>query len=415
MTINTGGFFQGSQLAQSKPPARRVPACGACGLLKTCSTPKYPVFGNGASRVLVVGDWPSSKADATASEMFGGGGMQLIRKHLAKAGFDPEHDCWVTYALRCNPDKNKKVNNNLRVDYCRPLLKSVINDLKPTVIILAGQQAVSSVIGWLWRKDCGGVQRWAGFQIPSRQLNCWLLPTWSPTWVKQQQNPVLDKYFAQHIRAAAELDAQTPYSGGSGEELDLRKQVKTIFDPTDAANVLRKMISKTAPVAWDYETNCLKPERKGARIISAAVSWRGKKTIAFPFVGAAKDAFSDLLKSPHPKIAANLMFEDRWTRVHLGHRVRNWTYDTMQGSHVHDNRPGVGSVGFQSFAWLGCPDHEKHIKPFLKSKPNSHLNSIETEIKLSDLLVYNGLDALEEYLIAEKLMDAHNYPKPEGM
>ena len=104
-----------------------------------------------------------------------------------------------------------------------------------------------------------------------------------------------------------------------------------------------------------------------------------------------------------PKIAQNLKFEDRWTRVKLGHPVRNWLWDTMLAAHVLDYRRGITSLEFQAFVQLGVQLYDKHIKPYLKSVGQSRFNRIK-ELDLKDLLLYNGMDSLLTYKIAMKQM-----------
>ena len=154
-------------------------------------------------------------------------------------------------------------------------------------------------------------------------------------------------------------------------------------------------------LSFDYETNCLKPEGEGTEIVSCSVCWRGRRTISYPFVGEAVEATSDLLKSSMLKIAANLKFEDRWTRVKLGHKVENWYWDTLLGAHILDNRSEITSVKFQAFVLLGQECYNKHIEDFLKPKKGNRFNRIR-ELDLTDLLLYGGLDSCLEYWIAMK-------------
>ena len=163
------------------------------------------------------------------------------------------------------------------------------------------------------------------------------------------------------------------------------------------------MIMKGTPIAFDYEANILKPEGEGTKIVSCSICQGGKNTIAFPWEGEVIYTMDQMLKSSTPKIASNLKFEDRWTRVKLGHPVRNWWWDTMIAAHVLDNSPKVTGLKFQSFVLLGAESYDEHISPFLKSTGKSGFNRID-EIDLKDLLLYNGLDSLMEFLVAMKQM-----------
>ena len=143
----------------------------------------------------------------------------------------------------------------------------------------------------------------------------------------------------------------------------------------------------------------MKPDGQGTEIISCALCWKGKRTIAYPWSGEAIQATSDILKTPVPKVAANLKFEDRWSRAILEHRVRGWVWDTMIAAHVLDYRPNVTGLKFQSFVHLGAESYDERIKPFLKVKEKSRFNRIK-ELDLKDLLLYNGLDSFFEDKLA---------------
>lgn len=397
------GFFAKSTLAKSKPPAPTTARCGACGLFKRCRSPKLPMVGDGAAGVLVVGDKPLDSEDDFGA-LTGG----LLGKHLSNLGLNMLKDCWYTTATVCH---QKGKPEPAQVDHCRPFLKATIRKTKPTVIILVGQAALRAVLGWTWRPDPGSLKQWAGQQIPCRTLNAWVCPTYDPKFIEDENHPCLNRYFERHLEEAIDLAAGgVPWPDGAPA---YREQVKCVYEPKRAADILRGMQKAGGPIAFDYEGTSLKPEFPDARLVSAAVCWRGVRTVAFPWVGEAIKAFSDLLKSPCPKIAANMMFEDRWTRRMLGHGVNNWVFDTMQAAHLIDNQPGVCSVAYQSHALLGVPDHEHHIKPFLKSAAGTRVNRIH-EIELGDLLLYNGLDAVQEFWIAEKQMAKIGITPPEG-
>jgi hypothetical protein len=110
------------------------------------------------------------------------------------------------------------------------------------------------------------------------------------------------------------------------------------------------------------------------------------------------------LQSPLPKIAANMKFEDRWTRTQLGFPVNNWTWDTMVNGHVLDNRQGTKSLKFQAFVMLGMGDYDSHIHEYMDSGSSYGSNRL-TSLELRPLLKYNGLDALLEFKVAKIQME----------
>ncbi len=97
------GFFPASIWnTGTKAPASVVPRCGACGLYKTCKSPKMTPDGAGRRRILIVGDMPGAAEDALDRPFVGPAG-QYLEQVLASMGVDLREDCWLTNALICHP------------------------------------------------------------------------------------------------------------------------------------------------------------------------------------------------------------------------------------------------------------------------------------------------------------------------
>ena len=390
------GFFDTAQVA-SKKPQSMIPKCGSCGLLNHCESPKMPVYGEGKRKVLIVGDAPGPQDDAEGRPFRGSAG-RILRESLASLGFDLDEDCWSTNSIICRL-REGDVPTDDQVDWCRPNLMKTISTLQPSVIIPLGWGAIRSVLGPYYRESTGTVAQWVGWNIPLQKINTWVCPSYSPVEVSKssedRSGPVMRLWFDRHIEKAMHLRGK-PY-----EEIpDFKKQVRIIIDPEESSNWLRRVLRVGGPVSFDYETNCLKPDREDAEIVSAAFTWRGVETMACPVVGEFKEALKEFLVSPVPKIGANTKFEDRWSRVTLGiDRVENFVWDCMLSAHHLDNRPDITSVKFQAFVRCGFEPWDVAVKPFLEAEDAVSLNRIR-ECDLRTLLVYNGLDALLEWKIA---------------
>lgn len=388
------GFFAGSILAQSKPPPSLVAKCGACGLYKTCKSPKMPPTGKGKRKILVVAEAPGKDEDEQGIQLIGKSG-QLFRRILREHGVDLDRDCLKTNTLICRPPDNATPTAK-QISYCRPNLIKTLQEFKPTTIILLGGPAVEAVIGWAWKENVGPIGRWVGWNIPHQRLNAWICPVYHPAYLLREQNQALDLLFGKHIENAISNEG-VPWPNGTP---DYRGEVECITSPTKAAKAIRDMTKRGLPSAFDYETNRLKPERDDSQIVCCSIS-NGKWTIAYPWHGEAIDATREFVRSPVPKIASNMKFEERWTRRILRTRVKNWRWCTMTGAHVLDHRQGITSVKFQSLVRLGYDSYDDHIGEFLHGKGGQGLNRILSEIDLSDLLTYCGIDSLVELLVAE--------------
>lgn len=395
-------FQRTSLTVRPASPLALVPKCGLCKLYEGCRSPKMKPTGKGKRNILVVGEAPGEDEDRRGIQFVGKTGV-FIRDILKESGLSPDRDCTFTNALICRPPNNK-IKDLKKIDYCRPNLLKTIEESEPEVILLLGAKSLKSLVGHLMNEDPKGIRRWAGFQIPCRKPNAWICPTFHPSYImREEKKPnyqVLLRRFKDDIRRAVKLKGR-PWK----KVPDYKSQVQTITSPKVAAEYIRAFTANGEPVAFDYETNMLKPDTKRARIVTCGIS-DGATTVAYPWHGEAIKATKELLKSKVKKIGYNLPFENRWTKAKLGFWVNNFAHCGMNTAHGLDNRPGISGAKFQAFVLLGQEDYSAHIKPFLRSKEDggNSVNRID-EVPLNDLLLYNGLDALVEYLIWEKQME----------
>lgn len=308
----------------------------------------------------------------------------------------------------CRPPRNE-ITDDRWIEYCRPKVLQAIKEHDPTVIVCLGAYAVESVVGAYWKPDVGGIKRWAGFRIPCRKPNLWICPTFHPSYIMREKTRAAKLYqmvFQRHLKAAFDLAGTRPWD----EVPDYASQVELIYETSKAAKIIRRMIEKGGVVAFDYETDRLKPDHPDARIICASICWNGKKTIAFPWHGEAVTAFRELMRSPVKKVSHNLRFEMRWTMRIMKTRIRNWEWDTLALGHVIDCRKGIGGLDFQAFVRLGQEDYDSRLESFMSARKEGGKNKNDSgnapnnvsKIDLKSLLTYNGIDSLVSYLIYEQ-------------
>lgn len=399
------GFFAQSEIRQVKKPVSLVPQCGACGLHKTCQSPKMAPGGRGERRILIVGEAPGKEEDAQNKHFVGEAGDRL-RAALSKLNVHLRRDCWTTNAIICRPPRDM-IHGYDVVDYCRPNLIKTLRELKPSIIIPLGDIAARSLFGHVWKEDdFGGIERWAGMRIPSQKPNVWICPTFSPSFVlgcerdDKKPAPHVGVLFERHLGAAMGL-AGRPWD----KPPDFPARVRCITDPKEAARQVRKLAERDCLQSIDYETTTLKPTAPKAEIVACAIS-DGEVSYAFPWAGEAREAVSEWCRCPCPKVVSNLQFEENWTWKEFGHGVTNWDLDTMLTAHWADNREGICSIKFQAYTLLGVPSWNDHIEPFLKADGPSLPNRIK-QISIKDLLLYVGLDALYELLAAHKMKELY--------
>lgn len=392
------GFFAVND-STAKVPLSLLPACGTCGLFRNCQSPKMKVYGQGRRNIMLIGEAPGRVEDEQGKPFRGASG-QLAKETLRKFDVDMDRDCWIINAARCRPANNKLPTK--AIEHCRPLTIKDVTELKPEVIILLGGSAIKSLIGWVWKEDCGKPSRWDGWRIPCQQLNAWICPTWHPAYLlhknaygrEDEGNAVRKLMFERHVGAACELEGR-PWDTVP----DYKSKVRIVYDPDEAARLIDAMAAGNKPVAFDIETSMVKPEHDDAFIHSASVS-DGKLSVAFPWHGAAIEAMKRFVISDVPKIGYNTKFESRWVKRKLGVWVNNWVWDGMLAAHVLDNRPDICGLAFQEFVLLGH-SHKDEMSQWLRSEGSSTVNRIK-EAPLDRILLYCGLDSLVEHKVAMK-------------
>lgn len=292
----------------SRAPLSLIPKCGLCGLHKKCHSPKMPVHGRGQRKVLVVGEGPGETEDRRGRPFVpeAPAGSELYDA-LRGLGVDPDRDCWLTNALICKspPDPEPQL-----IDHCRANVANAVRTLKPEKVILLGGPAVRSVLGWLWKEDPGGVSRWAGFRCPAVEdgdgntLNAWVCPTFHPSFVLRSKEPDLARlFFRRHLGEALALEGR-PFQ----EVPDYAAGIECLRNDAQAARRLEEFARRDGAVAFDFETDRLKPEG-GGRILSASVS-DDVGTTAFMWGPRSARAFRELMLSGRPKVCHNCFSGD---------------------------------------------------------------------------------------------------------
>jgi uracil-DNA glycosylase family 4 len=402
------GFFSASLVSGSNPRKPTLPACGACKINLRCRRPKIPLQGNGGKRILIVLEQPTQFTDATGNT-YGGEHGEALAELFARYGIDIKEDCWITHATACRSGSKKDEKANAaHVMHCSPLLSADIKRLQPELIIPMGPLAINSVVRLSWCDDVGETERFQGYRIPATKLNAWICPMTSLSElyrIPEYKRDIPDKVMRKHLRAALKLVGTRP------TELPVKEWEKriTVIEDTDEAARVLEGIRETRCVVIDFEANGLKPEYRGMRLYTCAILVLNKAgddiaaVYAYPMRGAAIGATMGLMSRGNPKIAANMKYEERWSTRILGMPINNLVFDTMLGAHILDNRQGTKGVAFLSYVFLGWEEYKAAIGAFFSKPANPavsvHINSID-QIDRRQLLLYNGLDDIAEWLLA---------------
>lgn len=409
------GLFERRTLTTLALPPSLEPLCGKCGLYKTCNSPKMKWSGEGRKKILILAEAPGETEDRLGKQLVGNSGQELSRV-LARHGVDMRRDCWLDSSLMCRPKGNQIPDNVTWIDDCRPHVIRTVTELKPEVIILLGGKACESLLGWLWKEDVGSAHRWAGYRIPHRKLNCWICPTFHPSYLLHSKDQVLERMFDSHLKAACSLKGP-PYKTVPPDDRDVCRNILNVDKAAKYLDFMGKW-GTGFTIAFDYETTTLKPDGPHAEIFACSVAAtdpvkRKEFAFAFPWQGPVIPAMRQLLRNPKiKKVGSNIQFEERWTVKFLKTRVKGWwsgkadSADTMLAAHALENGSKtrrITGIKFQAFAHLGIDEWDSHVKPYLQSgeKSGNAPNRIR-ECDLQDLLLYCALDSLYELQVHYK-------------
>jgi len=118
---------------------RIASACVLCPLAETRS---HVVFGTGnpEADLMLIGEAPGQKEDATGIPFVGQAGM-LLDKTLEKVGLRRE-EIYIANVLKCRPPENRDPLKE-EIDLCRPYLDEQIAILAPCVLAPMGNHAAN--------------------------------------------------------------------------------------------------------------------------------------------------------------------------------------------------------------------------------------------------------------------------------
>lgn len=381
------------------------PECIACGLFKTCKNPKIKPHGKNKKRVMIIGEAPHDIEDIR-NKPFTGKAGQYLRNVLEKIGLDMARDCVAVNAINCRP-KNNQAPTDKELDHCRPLLEKALREYKPKVILILGSAALKTYFKNRWQHPTSGIMRWRGFTIPDKD-NRWIVCSFDPEYIiKQRNDDVAHTIFRQDLESVKQaMASQVPAIP------NLQSQIKIVTGEKDARRALRKFRKQLQPgfkYAFDWETNCIKPNGPDSKIFSIALASE-HAAISVLFFDSLIPELRKLFSENYGAIAANMGFEQWWCIEKIGAQPARWAWDTTLAAHVIDNRQGICRLELQLFLNFGLPDYSTRVKKFLKSNKRTGYNVNEIDrAPVEEILMYGGMDAIGTFALAHKQMSEINH------
>lgn len=326
---------------------------------------------------------------------------------------DLRKDFHCINAINCRPrrgNRNRKPTKT-EINCCRERVFEVIDKVKPKHIILAGSPAIESFFGKRWIDSSFTINRWRKLQIPDHELKCWVYPIAHPSYAMRSSNEI-KKLFFTDLKWVLEKIIITP---NRPKYYEYKKHIEPILDYEDIIEILDEAKVEAKEFVFDFETSRKEPWFDGSKIVSISICWNDEISYSFPYQypnllneeqrEQIRLKLKDILEDENiKKIAQNISMENKWSKKILGVEIKKWHWDTMNFSHIQDNREKFTSLNFQVFRRWGY----KYGKDMDKYKKESKdgFNSMDSA-PIVDLLTYNGLDSLFTFrLYKEQIKEA---------
>lgn len=362
-------------------------------------------YGEFKKRIMIIGEAPGQWEDKKGKPWQGKTG-RLLRRTLEKLGVDLFQDCLSINSVNCRPPENRTPTGH-EINCCRDVkVLPALLKYKPSLILLLGSPAIESFMGHRWKQSgaLGGITKWRGWQIPDQDFNCWVCPTFHPSYVERMDSKEVNTVWEQDLNAAL-IVTGVKFPKYNPPHIQYIKDLDELEINTDL-------------IAFDYEATGIKPHRKGHKIVCASIAVDENMVYTFPIPKrrSERKKLIEILKDKSiKKIGANIKYEEEWTKVHFRTSVNNWHHDTVLTAHNLDNRSGITSVKFQTYVRLGIIDYDSEVSPYLKSTTeekkqhgdngfNRILELVEKPGGMEKLLEYCALDSINEYRIAKLQM-----------
>ena len=134
--------------------------------------------GNPNAKILIIGEAPGPQENIQGKPFVGRAG-QLLDKILEAANFNPETDVYITNSVfRMPPGEggaNFRKPTNIEIEYYRPYVAQIIQNINPHIMLLTGNVACYSILNQTGITKLRG--QWT--QINGR----WVMPIFHPSYL----------------------------------------------------------------------------------------------------------------------------------------------------------------------------------------------------------------------------------------
>ena len=139
--------------------------------------------GNLDADLMIIGEAPGAKEDTTGIPYVGKSG-RMLQYYLDLYGIERQH-IYLTNIIKCKLPANSHPTKT-HIQNCREYLVTELTTVKPKVIVLLGNTAISNILG-----SNNKVNKLAG--IPVKVGNVYMIPMYHPAYISRNKD-LLDLY-----------------------------------------------------------------------------------------------------------------------------------------------------------------------------------------------------------------------------
>lgn len=338
--------------------------CSSCTLSAKCISPKMEPHGGNRLNIAIIGEAPGKYEDEQDNQFVGKSGKFLYQR-LKRQGIDLHTDCIKQNIVQCRPPNNRTPTAQ-EIQCCRPRLERQLQEIKPELIFAFGTPAIAAILNDAPFSPTATNMH--GRVVPSVRYNCWVCCCTHPSWFLREDHKH-DRRLDEAIAAGLAKLAEGPY-----RDLRLNESGYEIVENIHwIPELLEEFGGEEYLVAFDYETSCLSPFDKDAKLLTANLSVQSHHGHCIPLhhpharwsadeLGMVESCLRRWLMSRSRKVIQNWQFEELWSLVKLGTPINNVVCDTMVRQHVIDNRYGICKQEFQEYVRYGST-HKQDVNP----------------------------------------------------
>jgi DNA polymerase I len=369
--------------------------CTKCGL---CKFRKNIVNGTGdpKAKIVIVGEGPGLREDSYGQPFVGPAG-QLLKRLMAQAGID-FRSVYLTNCVRCLPKgttKTVREPSYEEIDACSPYLEKELEEIKPTIIVPAGNIALRYIMG---AKNLN-ISRQRGLEIWSNKYNCKIMPIFHPAAILR--NPKYENVTVQdlmRINSSSAIRELSASGLGAYEVADTKEKLEELF----------RYLETEPEISVDLETTDL--NWLHSQIISIGFCWKERTGWCLPLLNTKKSEEESItrfwddatfltiygrlrkvLALPSKKIFHNSKFDLK----HLSYNnipAANAYFDTMLAHHLLDEN-AENLHGLKDCAWVytDMGGYDKEVSDYFSA--NKKLKRQFIMLPFNMLTKYNAADA----------------------